>query len=59
VHAPAGNPGKIGRENETRDALVLEFGAINNAMVIASKFTPRNLTTFISGTLMRPSSTDK
>ena len=34
-------------------------GAINNAMVIASKFTPRNLTTFISGTLMRPSSTDK
>ena len=29
-------------------------GAINNAMVIASKFTPRSLSTLISGALMRP-----
>jgi len=33
-------------------------GAINNAMVIASKFTPRALATYISSTLLRPSSTD-
>jgi hypothetical protein len=34
-------------------------GAINNAMVIASKFTPRSLSTLISSRLMRPSSVDK
>jgi uncharacterized protein len=34
-------------------------GAINNAMVIASKFTPRSLSTLISGALMRPSSVEK
>jgi short-subunit dehydrogenase len=33
-------------------------GAINNAMVIASKFTPRALSTYISSTLLRPSSVD-
>jgi hypothetical protein len=33
-------------------------GAINNAMVIASKFTPRALATYISSTLLRPSSVD-
>jgi short-subunit dehydrogenase len=34
-------------------------GAINNAMVIASKFTPRSLATLISSRLMRPSSVDE
>lgn len=34
-------------------------GAVNNAMVIASKFTPRALSTYISSTLLRPSSVDK
>jgi len=34
-------------------------GAINNAMVIASKFTPRALAAYISSTLLRPSSVDK
>jgi len=33
-------------------------GAINNAMVIVSKFTPRALSTYISSTLLRPSSVD-
>lgn len=33
-------------------------GAINNAMVIASKFTPRSLSTRISSTLLRPSSVE-
>jgi short-subunit dehydrogenase len=31
-------------------------GAINNAMVIASRFTPRALAAYISSTLLRPSS---
>jgi len=34
-------------------------GVVNNAMVIASKFTPRALSTYISSTLLRPSSVDK
>jgi uncharacterized protein len=33
-------------------------GAINTAMVIASKFTPRGLSAWISGTLLRPSSVE-
>jgi short-subunit dehydrogenase len=33
-------------------------GAINNAMVIASKFTPRGLSAWISSTLLRPSSVE-
>jgi short-subunit dehydrogenase len=33
-------------------------GAINTAMVIASKFTPRGLSTWISSTLLRPSSVE-
>jgi short-subunit dehydrogenase len=34
-------------------------GAINSAMVIASRFTPRGLTRLISTTLMRPPSVEK
>ena len=34
-------------------------GAINNAMVIAGRFTPRSLSTLISSKLLRPSSVEK